>query len=127
MKINLQHNELERVQKELNTNKTASFKFDEKSFYVRVDEINFKPKSSIMDIVLTIESACEKIDKGLLEGLGSHYVFTTIARNKVSEIQKTGKMVSVFFSTNDRLEAIFPYELIAADQCDPRVVINKEL
>ena len=126
MNINLTPEIVSEMTEALKKGRVCHFKYDNKDFYARMDEVRFPERMAKEQLPVVIMQHEQAIAEEIVAGPGSDYIFTTIARNRIPEICATGKMISVFFFTNDKYDSTFPYDLIRADECDVNVKINHE-
>lgn len=124
MKINLPEEKKKAIEDSLNERNVASFEYNGKTFYARLDRVSFKERDSIINHTIQLQEAFSAVIKDAMSKVNPHNVFTTFARSTFNEVFETGKLITVYFSSNDRLDTPFPNELISRNDCEVQIEMN---
>ncbi|EOP02081.1 hypothetical protein ICS_05715 [Bacillus cereus BAG2O-3] len=121
MKINLSEKQVEEIKDNLLSHNVASFEYDGKMFFVRLDKVSFNEKDTVVNHVVRLQEVFSNVVKDVMSQLGQQNGFTTFARNKFKDLFPHGKMITIYFGSNDKFEAPFPDELISKNDWDIQI------
>ncbi|EJQ72397.1 hypothetical protein [Bacillus toyonensis] len=126
MKINLSEKQVEELKNSLLARNVANFEYDGKIFFVRLDKVNFNEKDTGVNHVAKLQEAFSNVIEDVMSDLGQQNTFTTFARNKFKDVFPHGKMITIYFGSNDKVDSLFPHELISRNDWDAQIAMKHD-
>ncbi|PGM87986.1 hypothetical protein [Bacillus cereus] len=121
MKINLSEKQVEEIKDSLLARSVASFEYDGKTFFVRLDKVSFNEKDAAVNHAIKLQETFSDVVKDVMSNIGQHNAFTTFARNNFKDVFTHGKMITIYFGSNDKFDTPFPNDLISRNDWDTQV------
>ncbi|MGR5976135.1 hypothetical protein ACT7DE_18685 [Bacillus paranthracis] len=117
---------MKRLKNSLLARNVANFEYDGKTFFVRLDKVNFNEKDTGANHVAKLQEAFSNVIKDVMSDLGQQNTFTTFARNKFNDVFPHGKMITIYFGSNDKVDSLFPHELISRNDWDAQIAMKHD-
>lgn len=68
-----------------------------------------------------MQEAFSNVVKDVMSQVGQQNAFTTFARNKFKDVFPHGKIITIYFGSNDKFDTPFPHELISKNDWDTQI------